>query len=98
MLFAPELDERVLHNVLGIGDRLHELAGKENEAGRGFGKTNLPIFISGDILHDLPKGLSLSRRRQLAILSNFGRILPTASTRKCPCSRAAPSPLSLSAL
>src|SRR3954464_8110299 len=71
MLFAPEFDERVLHDVFGIGDRLDELAGKENEAGRGFGKTNLPIFISGDILHDLPKGLSDTRRRQLAILSNF---------------------------
>src|SRR3954465_4178140 len=76
MLFAPEFDERVLHDVFGIGDRLDELAGKENEAGRGFGKTNLPIFISGDILHDLPKGLSDTRRRQLAILSNFAPNFP----------------------
>lgn len=75
MLLAPKLDERVLNDVLGIGDGLHELPRKQNEPRRDFGKTNFPIFISGDILHDLSKGLSLTRRRQPAILFTFVRNL-----------------------
>ena len=54
MLFAPEPNESVLDDVLGIRDRADELAGKENEPRPEFRETNFPIFImSSDIFHDL---------------------------------------------
>ncbi len=53
MLLAPELNERFLHDILGVRDGANKLARKEDEAGRGFCETDFPIFVCGDILHDL---------------------------------------------
>ena len=53
MLFAPEADERFLDNVLRIRRGADKLPGEENEPGRGFSEASFPIFMSGDILHDL---------------------------------------------
>ena len=53
MLFAPEPDECFLDDVLRVRNGADELAREEDEAGSGFGETGFPIFISGDILHDL---------------------------------------------
>jgi hypothetical protein len=53
MLFAPEANERFLHDVFGIGDGLDELSREKHEARRDFAETNFPIFINGDIVHDL---------------------------------------------
>ena len=54
MLFAPELDESFLDNVLGVGELPDELAGEQDEPWPQFRKTDFPIFfMSDDILHDL---------------------------------------------
>jgi hypothetical protein len=54
MLFAPESDEGVLDDVLGIGHRADELAGEKDEPRPEFRETSFPVFfMSGDILHDL---------------------------------------------
>ena len=54
MLFAPEADERVLDDVLGVRGSADKLAGKENEPRPQLRETNFPIFfMSDDIFHDL---------------------------------------------
>jgi hypothetical protein len=42
-----------LDNVLGVGCRARPLPGEQQQAGRKLGKAILPIFIGGDIFHDL---------------------------------------------
>src|SRR5438132_8055650 len=51
--FSPETDESFLDNVFRIGRRSRPLPRKQHQAGCELGKASLPIFISGDILHDL---------------------------------------------
>ncbi len=53
MLFAPEAHEGFLHDVLRVRERADKLAREKHEPGSGFRETEFPIFISGDILHDL---------------------------------------------
>jgi hypothetical protein len=53
MLFAPEADERVLDDVLGVRGSADKLAGKEDQPRPQLRETNFPIFMSDDILHDL---------------------------------------------
>ena len=53
MLFSPEPDESFLDNVFGVGGRSRPLPREEHEAGRKLRKAGLPIFIGGNILHDL---------------------------------------------
>ncbi|HXP34020.1 MAG TPA: hypothetical protein VN827_00570, partial [Chthoniobacterales bacterium] len=53
MLFSPETNESFLDNVLGVSRRSRPLPRKQQQAGCELGKANLPIFIGGDILHDL---------------------------------------------
>ena len=53
MFFAPETNESVLHDVLGVRQLPHELAGEEDKPWRKFRETNFPIFMSDDILQDL---------------------------------------------
>src|ERR1700731_1377639 len=53
MLFSPETDESFLDNVLRVGCRSRPLPREQQQAGRELGKAILPIFIGGDILHDL---------------------------------------------
>src|SRR5216684_679439 len=53
VLFSPETDESFLDNVFRIGRRSRPLPRKQQQAGCELGKASLPVFISGDILHDL---------------------------------------------
>jgi hypothetical protein len=53
MLLPPETNESILDDVLGVCDRPDKLAGEQDKPWRKFRETNLPIFINGDILHDL---------------------------------------------
>jgi len=53
VLFSPETNERFLDNVFGVGRRARPLSREQHEAGRELRKASLPIFIGGDILHDL---------------------------------------------
>ena len=53
MLFSPKPNERFLNNVFRIGCRSRPLAREKHQAGRELRKANLPIFIGGDIFHDL---------------------------------------------
>src|SRR5205807_2658973 len=54
MLFAPEPDERVLDDVLGVRGSADKLAGKEDKPRPQFRETNFPFFfMSDDIFHDL---------------------------------------------
>jgi ketosteroid isomerase-like protein len=65
---SPETDKSVLHHVLGISRALDPLPGKQDQPGRELRKTDFPIFMNGDILHDPSRSLLL-RRRQLLNLS-----------------------------
>src|SRR6266699_3564863 len=65
---SPESNKSVLHHVLGIGSAPDPLPGKQDQPGRELRKTDFPIFMSGDILHDPSRSLLL-RRRQLLNLS-----------------------------
>jgi len=65
---SPESNKSVLHHVLGIGWAPDPLAGKQDQPGGELRKTDFPIFMSGDILHDPSRSLLL-RRRQLLNLS-----------------------------
>jgi ketosteroid isomerase-like protein len=65
---SPEPDKGFLHHVFGIGRTPHPLAGEQDQPGRELRKTDFPIFIGGDILHDPSRSLLL-RRRQLLNLS-----------------------------
>ena len=58
MLLAPETNERVLDDVLGIRAGADELAGEKDKPRCQFRETNFPIFMSDNILHDLFNGLS----------------------------------------
>ena len=65
---SPEPDKSFLHHVLGIGRPPHPLPGEQDQPGRELRKTDFPIFMGGDILHDPSRSLLL-RRRQLLNLS-----------------------------
>src|SRR5438094_956528 len=65
---SPEPDKSFLHHVVGISRAPHPLPGEQNQPGRELRKTDFPIFMSGDILHDPSRSLLL-RRRQLLNLS-----------------------------
>ena len=65
---APEPDKSFLHHVFGIRRAPHPLPGEQDQPGRELRKTDFPIFIGGDILHDHSRSLLL-RRRQLLNLS-----------------------------
>src|SRR5437667_8756470 len=65
---SPESNKSVLHHVLGIGWSPDPLAGKQDQPVGELRKTDFPIFMSGDILHDHSRSLLL-RRRQLLNLS-----------------------------
>src|SRR5438034_9588765 len=64
---SPESNKSVLHHVLGIGWAPDPLAGKQDQPGRELRKTDFPIFMGSDILHDPSRSLLL-RRRQLSNL------------------------------
>src|SRR4030095_3123951 len=53
VLLAPEADKSFLDNVFRVIRRTRPLPGEEHQAGRKLTKASLPIFIGGDILHDL---------------------------------------------
>src|SRR5262249_8711441 len=53
VLFSPETNERFLDNVFGVRRGTRPLSRKQHQAGRELRKASLPIFIGGDILHDL---------------------------------------------
>jgi hypothetical protein len=53
MIAPPKLDECFLDNVFRVSNRRHPLPGKEQQARRELKKATFPMFISGDILHDL---------------------------------------------
>src|SRR6266481_537661 len=64
---SPEPDKSVLHHILGIGRAPHPLPGEQDQSGRELRKTDFPIFMGSDILHDPSRSLLL-RRRQLSNL------------------------------
>jgi hypothetical protein len=53
VFFSPKTDESFLDNVLGISCRSRPLPREQQQPGCELSKANLPIFIGGDILHDL---------------------------------------------
>jgi hypothetical protein len=53
VLFSPKTNESFLDNVFRVGRRSRPLPREQQQAGCELGKANLPIFIGGDILHDL---------------------------------------------
>ena len=52
MIAAPKADKRILNNIFCVCPGAHPLPGKKYQPGRELRKTNFPIFMSGDILHD----------------------------------------------
>src|SRR3984893_16728174 len=62
-----------LHHVLSVGRAPDPLPGEQDQPGRKLRKTDFPIFMSGDILHDPSRSLFL-RRRQLLNLSMTQKI------------------------
>jgi ketosteroid isomerase-like protein len=69
----PEPHESFLHHVFGVGSVGYPLPGKEEKPGSEVRKTDFPIFMSGDILHDPSRSLVL-KRRQLFVLSTTAKI------------------------
>src|SRR5438874_862124 len=65
---SPESNKSVLYHVLGISWTPDPLPGEQDQPGRELRKTDFPIFMSGDILHDPSRSLLL-RRRELLNLS-----------------------------
>src|SRR5207237_149179 len=65
---SPEPDKSFLHHVFGIRRAPHPLPGEQDQPGRELRKTDFPIFMGSDILHDPSRSLLL-RRRQLLNLS-----------------------------
>src|SRR5436305_7591853 len=65
---SPEPNKSVLYHVLGISWTPDPLPGEQDQPGGELRKTDFPIFMSGDILHDPSRSLLL-RRRQLLNLS-----------------------------
>ena len=53
MLPPPKTDERVLHDVLGIGARVRPAAREEEQRGAELCETGFPIFMRNNALHDL---------------------------------------------
>src|SRR5882762_8707563 len=70
---SPEPDEGFLYPVLGIRRAPHPLAGEQDQPRRELRKTDFPILMCGDILHDPSRSLLL-RRRQLLNLSVTGKL------------------------
>src|SRR5205085_5424185 len=70
---SPESNKSVLYHVLGISWTPDPLPGEQDQPGRELRKTDFPIFMSGDILHDPSRSLLL-RRRQLLNLSVTQRL------------------------
>src|SRR5438552_1019397 len=52
MIAAPKAHKRILNNIFCICRGAHPLSGKKYQPRRELRKTNFPIFMSGDILHD----------------------------------------------
>jgi len=55
VIASPKLDECFLNDVFRVSARPHPLPGEKQQAGCEFRKTTPPIFVSGDILHDLSR-------------------------------------------
>jgi 5'-deoxynucleotidase YfbR-like HD superfamily hydrolase len=53
MIAPPKPDESILHHIFRVGCRAHPLTRKKDEPRGELRKTNFPIFMAGDILHDL---------------------------------------------
>jgi hypothetical protein len=62
---SPEADKSFLHRVFSIGRAPHPLAGEQEQSGRELRKTDFPIFMGSDILHDPSRSLLLRRRQPL---------------------------------
>ena len=62
---SPEPDKGFLHHIFGIGRAPHPLAGEQDQPGRELRKTDFPIFMGSDILHDPSRSLLLRRRQPL---------------------------------
>ena len=73
VLLAPETDERFLDDILRVGAGAHELPRKEDKPGRSFSEANFPVFMSGDIFHDLDRVFH-NRTPPLRNLSNPRRV------------------------
>src|SRR5438105_7615535 len=52
MIAAPKAHKRLLNNIFCVCWGAHPLPGKKYQPWRELRKTNFPIFMSGDILHD----------------------------------------------
>ena len=88
---APEPDKSFLHHVFGIRRAPHPLPGEQDQPGRELRKTDFPIFIGGDILHDHSRSLLL-RRRQLLNLSVTQKIFLAVAICAASSSAIAQSP------
>ena len=53
VIAPPKANERFLDDVLRVGPRPHPLPRKKQQTGTKLRKTNFPIFVGGDIIHDL---------------------------------------------
>jgi len=53
MAAPPKANECFLNDIFRVGPRPHPLPRKKQQARCERGKTNFPIFMSRDILHDL---------------------------------------------
>ena len=62
---SPEADESILHHILGVRCTSDPLPGEQDQTRCQFRKTDFPIFMSGDILHDPSRSLLLRRRQPL---------------------------------
>src|SRR5205085_3840772 len=67
---SPEPDKGFLHHVFGIGRAPHPLPGEQDQPGRELRKTDFPIFMGGDILHDPSRSLLLRRRQLLNLFKS----------------------------
>ncbi len=88
---APKAHESFLDHVFGIGRTAHPLPGEKEKTGSEFRKTDFPIFMSGDILHDPSRSLNL-KRRQLLILSTAAGFFSLAAISLVSESASAQSP------
>src|SRR5947207_4791019 len=88
---SPEMDKSVLHHVLGISRAPDPLPGEQDQPGREVRKTDFPIFMRGDILHDPSRSLLL-RRRQLLNLSVTQKLFLAVATCAASLSAIAQSP------
>ena len=88
---SPEPDKGFLHHVLGIRRAPHPLPGEQDQPGRKLRKTDFPIFMGSDILHDPSRSLLL-RRRQLLNLSVTQKLFLAVATCAASLSATAQSP------